>query len=186
MSEFDLDDLFKAPEHGKRASCSVVLCPYCGKPAELHTGEAVYPHRKDLYSLKFWVCSPCDAYVGCHKPGATYAPGKVSDGTVPLGRLANQKLRLFKGMAHDAIDPLWKGGLFYSRNALYSALALQLNIPKANCHIGEFDEDQCRKVVKAVALIRDNLTVHKDKSPFYPYLSQKAQKELKKGKRNVG
>lgn len=67
-----------------------VECPYCLKLADLVTGERIYPHRADLHSLQFYLCSDCNAYVGCHKR---------SNGA-PLGRLANAELRAAKNKAH--------------------------------------------------------------------------------------
>ena len=61
-----------------------VLCDYCKNSANLVGGKIVYPHRKDLYSKKFWHCKGCEAYVGAHKGSPTYKP---------LGRLANKELR---------------------------------------------------------------------------------------------
>ena len=43
-----------------------VACPYCGKRAKIVTGDVIYPHRKDLADQKFHLCTPCEAYVGCH------------------------------------------------------------------------------------------------------------------------
>ena len=48
-------------------SDATVKCSYCGNDAELVGGESVYPHRPDLYYLKFYQCLPCDAWVGCHR-----------------------------------------------------------------------------------------------------------------------
>ena len=48
--------------------------------------------------------------------------------------------------AHAVFDPLWKGGPM-TRSAAYGWLADQLGIPRAACHIGEFDIDRCRLVV---------------------------------------
>ena len=127
-----------------------VVCPYCDRPAELVTGRKLYQHRPDLFPLKFWQCDPCGAYVGCHKAGA-WVPElrKTSDGTIPLGRLANAELRKAKSAAHAAFDPLWKSRAIHRREA-YSWLASELGISIANCHIGMFDVDQCRAVVAAV------------------------------------
>ncbi|EJB2979362.1 hypothetical protein ABXH80_004086 [Salmonella enterica] len=115
----------------------VVLCDYCGKTASLVYGSAIYPHRPDLYSLNFWMCSPCNAWVGCHKN---------SDGK-PLGRLANSSLRAMKSSAHRAFDPLWKTGRM-SRKDAYLWLSKKLGIKFSECHIGMFDEDMCEKVVE--------------------------------------
>jgi len=128
---------------------SAPTCPYCDRPAKLVNGNALYPHRPDLIALNFWNCSPCNAYVGCHKRGA-WVPElrKTSDGTIPLGRLANAELRRAKAAAHAAFDPIWKAGVMTRREA-YAWLASQLRISEANCHIGMFDADQCKAVAQA-------------------------------------
>ena len=114
-------------------------CHYCQQPAELVTGEAIYPHRPDLAAKKFWRCVPCAAYVGCH-------PGTDE----PLGRLANAELRSAKMAAHAAFDPLWSGGRM-KRSQAYGWLAKQLGKPKKETHIGWFDLESCRRVVRICA-----------------------------------
>jgi len=115
-----------------------LLCPYCWEKAKLVDGKAIYPHRPDLYSLNFYQCSPCGAYVGCHKTG---------DGKQPLGRLANAELRKAKSAAHAAFDPMWKDGK-KKRGSAYAWLADNLGIDKRDCHIGMFDVETCRRVVE--------------------------------------
>lgn len=109
-------------------------CPYCQSPSKLVNGDAIYPHRPDLYEKKFWACDPCKAYVGCHQGTET-----------PLGRLANSELRSAKMAAHAALDPIWKSGKM-KRGAVYVWLAEKMGIPIDQCHIGMFDVDQCKKV----------------------------------------
>lgn len=119
---------------------SIPICPYCRNPAKLITGQELYPHRPDLFKIKVWQCAPCDARVGCHRNG---------DGTRPLGRLANAELRVAKQQAHAAFDPIWKARSETSltRKEAYAWLSEQLDINFKDCHIGEFDVIQCRKVV---------------------------------------
>lgn len=126
----------------KKKAESEVLCDYCHQPAEAVTGEEVYPHREDLFHLKFYVCEPCDARVGCH----------VKTGK-PYGRLANAQLRRAKCEAHESFDKLWKGsGRVMSRPEAYRWLAEVLDIDQDEAHIGKFDEETCRKVVEVVTL----------------------------------
>ena len=115
----------------------LLLCHYCFRKPELVGGDTIYPHRPDLYEKKFYLCRPCDAYVGCH-PGTTE----------PLGRLANAELRKAKQAAHAAFDPKWKGGDMKRKEA-YAWLATQLGIDFNDCHIGMFDVETCRRVVDA-------------------------------------
>lgn len=119
-----------------------VICPYCTGAAELVGGDTVYPHRPDLRSLKFWMCKPCRAYVGCHKKNKKYG----HDGTQPLGRLANAELRRAKSRVHTLFDPLWQDGPM-SRKEAYAWLAGRMNIPVDECHIGMFDVPMCDRAV---------------------------------------
>lgn len=64
-----------------------MICDYCNKDAELVGGDIIYPHRPDLYELKFYYCAVCEAWCGCHRGT-----------TKPLGRLANAELRQAIGM----------------------------------------------------------------------------------------
>lgn len=112
------------------------FCSYCFKAADLVTGEEIYPHRPDLYSLSFWKCPDCDAYVGCHKRTKK-----------PLGILANAELRKMKREAHSAFDPIWKNRTM-SRTKAYKWLANKLKLNVENCHIGHFNIEQCKKVVE--------------------------------------
>ena len=121
---------------------AAVICDYCGEAARLTTGREVYPHRADLHGKSFYVCTPCDARVGCH-PGTTNA----------LGRMANMELRLAKMAAHAAFDPLWKTGRM-KRKAAYKRLAEVLGIPAAGCHIGMFDLETCRLVASIAPEIK--------------------------------
>lgn len=114
-----------------------VECDYCKQEASLVTGKVMYPHRSDLWHKGFWLCPPCDAYVGCH------------EGTsVPLGRLANKELRDAKMRAHNAFDPLWQSRNDISRGDAYRWLAHALDIPRQICHIGMFDCETCYRVVR--------------------------------------
>lgn len=123
-----------------------VNCNYCGESAELVGGLRIYPHRNDLSDLKFWLCAPCNAYVGCHKAGNGYG-----DGSTPLGRLANAELRKAKSQAHDAFDPIWKRGLMKRKEA-YSWLKKQLGARDA-VHIGEMCLEDCRRVVAVASVL---------------------------------
>lgn len=122
-----------------------VICNYCRKAAQLHGGKDVYPHRKDLAVRNFWVCWPCDAWVGCHIGG---------DGQQPLGELANEELRAARMSAHAAFDPLWKDGEM-TRDAAYEWLSETTGIPRVRCHIGMMDAVECRLVVSAVTCRSD-------------------------------
>lgn len=124
-------------------------CRYCDQPAVLvHTGEDGYPYRADYGPV--WLCSPCGAYVGCHK-GTTNA----------LGGLANAELREWKQKAHAAFDPLWQAKIrrdgcskSHARKAGYRWLSEQLGIPPKLTHIGYMSVEECRRVVEVCEAIK--------------------------------
>jgi hypothetical protein len=94
-----------------------------------------------LAEKRFWLCHPCDAYVGCH-PGTTR----------PLGTPANADLRVLRSRVHAALDPLWKGGRV-RRSEAYERLAVAMGIPGEECHVGMFDEARCRDALAAIRSI---------------------------------
>ena len=112
------------------------LCPYCGSFSKMVGGDVIYPHREDLFEKNFYLCAPCDAYVGIHVGT-----------TKPLGRLANKSLREAKKAAHAAFDPLWRSGSM-KRASAYKWLAQQLGIDGRDCHIGMFDVATCYRVIE--------------------------------------
>lgn len=112
-----------------------VICPYCNKPAKLVKGSVIYPKLPHLASSNYYLCRPCNAYVGCH--GNT---------TNPLGNLANARLRKARLLAHDAFDAIWKRKLL-SRSEAYKELANYMELHPSETHIGMFDERQCELTV---------------------------------------
>lgn len=116
----------------------VVTCNYCGEPAELVGGLAIYPHRPDLAGLKFWRCAPCDAYVGTHKDSKDHQP---------LGLLATKSLRRARNQGHSAFDRIWRSG-YMGRRDCYRMLAEKMGISMKECHFSWFTEDQIAQAME--------------------------------------
>ena len=116
---------------------SCPICHHCGQASKLVTGMEVYPHRPDLSTLHFYMCTPCGAWVGTHKGTKT-----------PLGTPANAALRVARSRAHAAFDPIWRDGK-KSRSVAYAWLSQQLGLSKSDTHIGMFSADQCEATVAA-------------------------------------
>jgi hypothetical protein len=135
--------LRRGAERARRANVpnAPPTCPSCRNPAALVGGDVVYPHRGDLRDKKFWLCHPCDAYVGCH-PGTTR----------PLGTPAGKALRGMRSRVHAALDPLWRSGRM-TRNDAYKRLAADAGIPPEECHVGMFDVDRCEAALSAIRRI---------------------------------
>ena len=119
-----------------------VICPYCGKQAELKDSAIVYNGKS--YG-PVYVCPgypACDSYVGVHK------------GTdKPLGRMADRELRKWKKDAHFWFDNSWRDKR--PRDAAYQELAQVIGVPTDQAHIGMFDVDQCKKVVNFYMLKKE-------------------------------
>lgn len=112
----------------------VVICPYCGRKAEFVDSSIVYGKSYGM----IYLCRQDVAYVGVHKGTAK-----------PLGRLANAQLRFWKKKAHAAFDPLWQRGPFHKhRNVAYDWLSTQMGIPREETHIGMFDIEECKQVIR--------------------------------------
>lgn len=135
-----------------------ICCRYCGAAAELVAGDVAYPARFDLAHVKVWRCQRCDALVGCHKEGAPVrAPDgsiTVSDGTIPLGSLANKELREARKEAHRMFDPLWRDSKRMKRTEAYRWMADQLGIELEDAHVARLEFEQCVKLMHAI----ENLT----------------------------
>jgi len=116
-----------------------VDCDLCDRPAMLSTGYDIFPHRRDLYSKRFWTCDPCKTRVGCH-------PYTLR----PLGTMADDETRNWRRQAHNAFDSIWKC-TDVPRIQAYAWLAGALGIEQNDCHIGQMDTAQCKKVIRAVA-----------------------------------
>lgn len=112
-------------------------CIECGKLAAFVTGEAIYPHRRDLWGKNFYRCE-CGAYCGTH-------PNTF----VPLGYPCGPETRKARMAAHAAFDPLWRNKQM-KRNEAYKWLAGATGIEREKCHIGMMTIEQARSVVEAV------------------------------------
>ena len=128
-------------------------CAHCSLACRLTTGREVYPHRKDLSDLRFWVCESCEARVGCHKEGAV-VDGETSDGTMPLGRAANAALRRARSEVHKKLDPIWrtqpKKERRVARRRVYRVISRYMGLPMHQTHVGMFNLEQCRQAWRAL------------------------------------
>lgn len=94
---------------------------------KLVRGETIYPHRQDLWNLRFWICQ-CGAYVGCHKNG---------DGKQPLGAAAGAETRRLRSKCHALFDPMWQSKdpsvrIFRSRNSAYAWISQMMRVEQAH------------------------------------------------------
>lgn len=98
----------------------MIYCCACKQEvsARATTGREIYPHRKDLHGMHFWVCDACENYVGCHSKDP-------KNRTRPLGCIPTPDMRKARTKLHALIDPIWKSGKL-KRVAVYQRLATAL------------------------------------------------------------
>lgn len=118
--------------------------------AELVGGEKIYPHRPDLYGLKFYQCPRCKNYVGTHKQW-----GKGTDGRQynirALGCIPTPELKNARHKIHEILDPLWKGKRSGTRKRLYKTLSDELGYEYHTANTRTIEE--CRTVYKLIQKI---------------------------------
>lgn len=118
-----------------------IYCCGCAqtKAVRLTNGSEIYPHRKDLYELPFWVCDSCGNFVGCHH--------KTKERTKPLGVIANSEIKKARQHIHRILDPLWESGKF-KRKEIYRKLSDRLGYEYHTAEIRCIDE--ARKIYRIV------------------------------------
>lgn len=111
----------------------MVKCIECyTTEALLTTGAEIYPHRKDLAALSFYICDNCGAYVGCH-PGTTTA----------LGSPAGPETRSARQQCHRLFDRHWKSGGM-SRSEAYARISKALGF---SVHFSQLTQEQCEQAI---------------------------------------
>lgn len=116
-----------------------VICPHCKKPARLK--DAI--NQKAGKSKQLYICDHCGAYCGTHA------------GTdIPLGLPGDEMERKYRQVAHLLFDTYWKNqGM--TRDEAYAWLAGNIGVYIKDCHIGRFNVDKCKLIIKAIGLPSD-------------------------------
>lgn len=114
--------------------------------ARLTDGREIYPHRKDLAELPFWICDACGNYVGCHH--------KTKNPTAPLGSIPTRRMMTLRKMIHATLDPLWKSGQV-SRGAIYAEMSERIGW---NYHTAKLrSDDEAVNALNIARAVRDSL-----------------------------
>lgn len=110
-----------------------IYCCNCEEEVEarLTDGAEIYPHRKDLHSLPFWICDECGGFVGCHH--------KTKNRTKPLGCIPSPEIKRARKKIHALIDPAWKDGRF-DRKAIYDHISKEIGYKYHTANIRTVDE----------------------------------------------
>lgn len=121
----------------RKKKATAPRCPYCGSVAILRSAEGIY--RSHSAGKMLYVCKKypiCDSYVRVH-PGTS----------IPMGTLANKKLRELRQEAHRCFDQLYLQGLM-TKDEAYLWLAEIVAAPLAQAHIGYLGEYYCGRVIE--------------------------------------
>ena len=116
-----------------------IKCPYCGSRALLRPASVVYGSKAADPAAPYYVCArypACDAYVAAHR-----------DTRLPMGTLADRKLRRKRIEAHKGFNQLWESGLMGKKQA-YRWLQAKLGLPEQEVHIGRFSLLRCEQVIR--------------------------------------
>lgn len=123
-----------------------VTC-YCGSEAHLQNNSLLY-NGKSFGNGKAYIC---DRFPACRGSVGVHPSGK------PLGNIPDEQTKVMRRKLHAIIDPLWQNQSYYSRKKarghVYGYLRRILNLSAEECHIGNFDADQC---LRAMTAIREN------------------------------
>jgi len=135
-------------------------CIHCSKPAKPVTGAEIYPHLSHLHDGKYWLCAPCNAYVGSHK-----------DTGLPLGFPANREVRSARQQVHKKLDPIWKvKANKWKRDDVYGYLALSLDLSRDQTHTAMFDLDRCRDAWRALNTLERQIVAGHSKDDIFELL----------------
>jgi hypothetical protein len=115
-----------------------IYCVSCKKDviATLTNGKDVYPHRNDLYNLKFYKCPTCNNFVGCHKGTNN-----------PLGCIPSKELKQARIKAHNFIDSYWKTGKC-KRSEVYNILSNHFGYEYHNGNTKSVEE--CEEAINVI------------------------------------
>ena len=129
----------------KTKTKTTIKCPYCGRTAVLRKASYVHKNASDRDFL--YVCSgypDCDAYVGVHT------------GTkLPMGTLADAKLRRKRIETHQVFDAIWQNGILTKKDA-YRWMGDIFCLTTAQAHIGHFSHYYCDRLMDASRKVLQN------------------------------
>lgn len=112
-------------------------CPYCGSTTVYRSATGIYQENDD--DVMLYVCKnypACDAYIRTQKGTA-----------IPIGQMANGKLRALRTDAHRLFNQLYLKG-FMPKQTAYGWLSSVLGVPQDKAHIAQLSEMQCELVIR--------------------------------------
>jgi ssDNA-binding Zn-finger/Zn-ribbon topoisomerase 1 len=141
-------------------------CPDCGNKMEL---------RRSKFSNGYWYA--CAFYPQCKGSHGPHPDGR------PLGKPADRETKQLRIKAHDLLDPIYecypKGKpQRRARWRAYMWVAFAMGLSMQRAHIGEFNAEQCRRLITLIETESYVIAPYEDEMP----LSQSDKKAFKKAK----
>lgn len=140
----------------KNTGYSPMRCPYCGSKVVYRSADGIY--HDNSRGTMLYVCSKypeCDAYV------------RVHEGTnIPVGTMADYKLRTLRRTAHYYFNQLYKSGTMSKEDA-YQWLAYLISASLSQAHIEYLGEYYCQQVVEKSRQLLEDKNSNKFKSFGY-------------------
>ncbi|GAB1376843.1 hypothetical protein MASR1M48_16950 [Lactococcus petauri] len=134
-------------------------CPDCGSMMRLRHGQ-------------YGVFYSCVEYPNCR---GIHSAHKTGD---PMGKPADKETRIARMEAHRKFDSIWKYSKM-SRTEAYEWMQEQMGMTKDEAHIGNFDKDQCEKLIVLVKEREKKFKKDKKESRKFLRLGQLWEKKCK-------
>ncbi len=122
----------------KQAEKLKVICPYCGREAQLQNKSFVHG-KSTVGGGKLYVCSgypKCDSYVSAH-----------SSSNEPQGTLANKALRVKRIETHKVFNEIISKNIMAKREA-YIWFGCKLELNSNTAHIAMLTYEQCDELIE--------------------------------------
>jgi hypothetical protein len=125
-----------------------ILCVGCDKEVDAREtgGQEIYPHRTDLYHLKFLKCDTCGNY-------------KAFDGEKTPTLIPTPELRKVRMEIHAILDPLWKAKKI-KRGQAYAYISHRIGYTYHNESLKSMEEAE--KALEIVTKLKNSIEVKND------------------------
>ncbi|QIW90784.1 UNVERIFIED_ORG: hypothetical protein GCAPEGMB_00466 [Vibrio phage V07] len=112
-------------------------CDACGHDhVQFVNHRVVYGKERGNWPY-IWLCGSCGALVACHEGSRN-----------PKGFMCDRETGKLRQEAHRVFDKIWKRYMYCARVHAYASLAASMNIKFEDCHIGQFNAEQCEFVIE--------------------------------------
>ena len=124
-----------------KKGADIMKCNLCNGNISIQDSSIIYGKSYGYIHI----CDSCGAFVGCHP-----------NSKIALGTVANTELRELRKTCHKYFDVMWKSGRV-SRTGAYKWLQKSMQLSPEEAHIGMFDVDKCKKLLRILSIGKDDV-----------------------------